>query len=178
MIVTARVKNMRSPKWIYQQLVALEEQAAAIYLKMASRFSPENPELSSFWLEMGMQEKQHAGLLQFCIAEELYTQELPTDQELQETATLFENLSTRGSDPQLGVAEAFRIAAQMEASEANAIYDRLTKPVHSSMYLLRRKVASMMPDHLVHLLEEARRSNVSRDTIQELEDMASKHLSS
>ena len=52
---------MRSPKWIYQQFVAFEEQAAAIYLQMASRFSPENTELSSFWLDMGMQEKQHAG---------------------------------------------------------------------------------------------------------------------
>jgi rubrerythrin len=50
---------MNSSKDLYQQFVAFEEQAAAIYLTMASRFSPENPELAAFWLDMGMQEKQH-----------------------------------------------------------------------------------------------------------------------
>jgi rubrerythrin len=168
---------MKSPKWIYEQFVNLEERAAAIYLKMASRFSPEDAELSSFWLEMGMQEKQHAGLLQFCIAEELYSPDLPADQAIQETTVLFDNLLKRASDPHLTVADAFRIATELESSEANAIYDRLTKPVHSSMYLLRRKVATMLPDHVGHLLKEACKCNVPEETVRELETVMSKRTS-
>ena len=168
---------MKDPKWIYEQFVSFEERAAAIYLRMASRFSPENPELSSFWLEMGMQEKQHAGLLQFCVAEELYASHLPTDNEIQETAALFDNLDKRASDPDLTVEDAFRIATQMETSEINAIYDRLTTPVHSSMYLLRRKVATTLPDHVGHLLAEARKCNVPDETLKDLERAATKHTS-
>jgi rubrerythrin len=56
---------MRTPQNVYRRCVEFEEKAAAIYLRLAARFSPENKELSSLWLEMGMQEKEHAGLLQF-----------------------------------------------------------------------------------------------------------------
>lgn len=168
---------MKNPKWIYQQFVNLEERAAAVYVQMASHFSPEDPELSSFWLEMAMQEKQHAGLLQFCIAEELYSPDLPPDQALQETGVLFDNLLKRASDPELTAADAFQIATQLETSEANAIYDRLTTPVHSSMYLLRRKVATMLPDHLGRLLREARTHNVSEERLKELEGAVLKHAS-
>ena len=162
---------------MYQQFVNLEERAAAIYVQMASRFSPEDPELSSFWLEMAMQEKQHAGLLQFCIAEELYSPDLPPDKALQETGVLFDNLFKRASDPDLTASDSFHIAIQLETSEANAIYDRLTTPVHSSMYLLRRKVATMMPDHLGRLLIEARKCNIPQETLRELEGTASKQAS-
>ena len=166
---------MKNPKWVYRQFVAFEEQAAAIYLQMASRFSPENAELSSFWLDMGMQEKQHAGLLQFCIAEELFAENLPTDKEIQEIADLLEQLLRRASDPDLSVPDAFQIATQMEVSEVNAIYDRLTTPVHSSMYLLRRKLATTLPDHVGSLFREACKCNVPEETLKELERASHRH---
>jgi rubrerythrin len=166
---------MRNPKWIYQQFVTFEEQAAAVYVLMASRFSPENPELSSFWLDMGMQEKQHAGLLQFCLAEELFAPNLPTNKEIQETAALFDKLVKKASEPDLSVADAFKIAAQMETSEVNAIYDRLTTPVHASMYLLRRKVATTLPDHIGYLYRQACKCNVPEETLKQLERAAAKH---
>jgi rubrerythrin len=166
---------MKNPTDIYQQIVGLEEQAAAIYLHMASHFSAESAELSSFWLDMGMQEKQHAGLLQFCIAEKLFAANLPQDNEVQAVAAVFEQLSRRASIPDLTIADAFRIATQMETSEANAIYDRLTASLHTSRYLLRRKIASMLPDHIEHLLKEARKYHVPEDTIKELKAMTTKH---
>ena len=168
---------MTNPKWIYEQFVGFEEQAATIYLQMASRFSPENPELSAFWLDMGMQEKQHAGLLQFCIAEELFASDLPTTKDIQKAATLFGSLRKRASDPDLTVPESFWIAAQMEACEVNAIYDHLTTPAHASMYLLRRKVATTLPDHVGSLLKMARKCNCDERTLKELEDAASRHPS-
>jgi hypothetical protein len=168
---------MTNPKWTYQQFVAFEERAAAIYLLMASRFSPENPELSAFWLDMGIQEKQHAGLLQFCIAEELFAPNLPANTEIQETAALFDSLLKRAADPDLTVPESFRIAAQMETSEVNAIYDRLTTPVHASAYLLRRKVATTLPDHVGSLFKMACKCGVPEETLKTLEAAASRHPS-
>ena len=145
-----------------------EEQAAEIYVRMASHFSPENEVLASLWLDMGMQEKQHAGLLQFCIAEEMFASTLPTDTEIQKAEELFARLSKRGKDPDLSVNEAFQIAAELEASEINAIYCNLTTPVHASMYLLRRKIMISMPDHVERLLAEGRKFGIPEPIMEQL----------
>ena len=160
---------MRDAKDTYRRFIAFEEQAAAIYLRMASRFSPENPELSAVWLDMGIQEKQHAGLLQFCLAEELFATELPTDKEIHDVENLFSRLTKLAGDADLSVENAFHIGLELETSEVNAIYDDLTTPMHASMYLLRRKIATSLPDHLGHLLQEARRFKVPEESLRELE---------
>ena len=88
---------MRNAKDIYRRFISFEEHAAAIYMRMASRFSPENPELSALWLDMGIQEKQHAGLLEFCLAEELFATELPSEKEVHDLENLFSQLMKRAS---------------------------------------------------------------------------------
>jgi hypothetical protein len=168
---------MRAPKDIYERFVEFEEQAAAVYLRMASRFTPENLELSSLWLDMGMQEKQHAGLLQFCMEEELFATQLPGEKEIHEAEALFSGVMKRASDPDLSVGEAFQIALELEASEINAIYDRLTQPMHASMYLLRRKIAASLPDHLGYLLQEARRFDLPEELLKKLGQLAMSHPS-
>jgi hypothetical protein len=77
----------------------------------------------------------------------------------------------------VSVEEAFKIATLMEASEVNDIYDHLTTPVHASMYLLRRKLATTLPDHVGNLYKEARKHNVPEETLEELERTASRHSS-
>jgi hypothetical protein len=165
---------MRDANDTYRQFIAFEEQAAAIYLRMASRFSPENPELSALWLDMGIQEKQHAGLLQFCLAEGLFATRLPSDKEIHDVENLFSRLIKEAQDANLSVKDAFRIAVDMEASEVNAIFDALTTPMHASMYLLRRKIVTSVPDHLGLLLREARRFGVPEESLQEMEHRAAK----
>jgi hypothetical protein len=160
---------MNSPKRFYQQFVDFEEQAAAIYFRLASRFSPEIPELGALWLEMGIHEKEHADLLQFCIAEELFAEKLPTDAEIQQTAGLLSSLLERASDPNLSIPEAFRIAIRIETSEVSAVYDRITTPLHSSAYLLRRKVAASLPHHISYLYKEARKFTLPEDIFKDLE---------
>ena len=88
-------------------------------MRMASRFSPENPELSALWLEMGIQEKQHAGLLQFCLEEELFATELPSDKEIHDLENLFTHLMERAADADLGIKEAFHIALGDLGSECH-----------------------------------------------------------
>jgi rubrerythrin len=150
---------------VYRRCIDFEEQAAAIYLRMASRFSPENPELSAVWLNMGLQEKAHAGLLQFCLAEELFSGTLPEDQQIRDIEAMFSRLTKKAAEPDLSVEESFAIALQLEKSEVNVIFDCLTKPMHASAYLLRKKIATSLPDHVEHLLQEARRFNVPEEAL-------------
>jgi rubrerythrin len=166
---------MRNAKDIYRRFIDFEEQAAAIYLRMASRFSPENPELSALWLDMGIQEKQHAGLLQFCLAEELFAANLPADKEIQDVEALFSRLTRQASDRDLNVDRAFTIAMELESSEVNVIYDGLTTPMHASRYLLQRKIATSLPGHVKHLVDEARRFGISEESLKKLELLLSKH---
>jgi hypothetical protein len=160
---------MTHQKDVYRRLIDFEEQAAIIYLSMASRFSPETPELGALWLEMGIQEKQHAGLLQFCLAEGLFARRLPSEEEIRAAEALFSSLMSRASNPNLTAEEAFQIALELETSEVNDIYDSLTTPLHASTYLLRRKITASLPDHVEHLLREARRFNVPEESLRKLE---------
>jgi len=152
---------------IYRQFVQFEEKAASIYLQLASHFS-KDPQLSSFWLEMAMQEKQHAGLLEFCLLESLFASDLPDSIEIKKLVAFFERLEERAADPNLTPADAFSMAIEMESSEINAIYCRLTTTLHNSMYLLRRKIATFLPNHIDELLVASRRFGLGEDALQEL----------
>jgi rubrerythrin len=158
---------MRDSKSVYQQFVDFEERAATIYLQLASRFS-NNRELSSFWLDMAMQEKQHAGLLQFCLCESLFASMLPTTSEIEALRALFDGFQNRAAEPHLTVSAAFSIAIEMEASEINSIYCHLTEPVHSAMYLLRRKIATSLPNHVDELIAAARKFGVEEYALAKL----------
>jgi hypothetical protein len=87
-------------------------------------------------------------------------------------------LTAQAADPGLSVDAAFGIAAKLEASEVNAIYDRLTTPAHASMYLLRKKIASSVPDHVQQLARAARQFSVRKETEQELDRLAEKQAQS
>jgi len=152
---------------IYREFVEFEERAATIYLQLASRFS-QDAELSSFWLDMAMHEKQHAGLLQFCIFERLFAPGLPDTAELQKFAEFFNRLEKHAVEPSLTVEQAFSLAIKLEVSEINAIYCHLTTSLHSSMYLLRRKIATSLPGHIDDLITAARKFGVGSEVLQEL----------
>jgi rubrerythrin len=122
---------MKDPESIYRQFVHFEETAASVYLRFASLFA-NDPQISSFWLEMAMQEKQHAGLLEFCIHQRLFSSDLPDDFEIQKLTAFLASLENRVADVQLTVKDAFAIAIEMESSEINSIYCRLTTSLHGS----------------------------------------------
>ena len=159
---------MKDPGRAYQQFIEFEEQAAAIYLKMAARFDAENSGLSALWLEMGMQEKQHAGLLQFCLLEKLFAEEGPTEEQIRDLRDEFAILAKRAEAPGLTVIEAFEIAVRMEASEVNAIYSHLTTPMHASIYLWKKKILASLPDHVGRLLAEGRKHGVPESLLAKI----------
>jgi Rubrerythrin len=158
----------RSPKEVYRQFVEFEEKAAAIYLRLASHFSSSNRKLSALWLEMAMEEKQHAGLMQFCANERMYTGTLPSETDTRKFSALFRKLEKRAADRDIDVNLAFEIAAELEGSEVNAIYCHLTTPLHSSSYLLKRKIVSSPLNHLDHLVAAGKTFRVSASTMKKL----------
>jgi hypothetical protein len=164
---------MRTPKNVYRRFIEFEERAADIYLKLASRFS-EDRGLCSLWLDMAMHEKQHAGLLQFCLGEGCFGSNLPNDAEIRKISGLFRSLEKRAADPKLDITGAFALSAEMEGSEVNEIYCRLTETVHSSMYLLRRKIAASVPSHIARLAGEGQKFGVSRKILKKLDGLKEK----
>jgi hypothetical protein len=166
--------EMRTAKNTYRRFIDFEERAAAIYFQLASYFSSQNPKLSALWLDMGMQEKEHAGLLQFCLAEGLFAKRLPAADVVRKITALFRNLGKRASGVALDIDAAFAIALEMESSELNAVYRHLTTPVHSSMYLLRKKIATCIPGHLEMLVDAAHEFGVSHKMLKKLERLRDK----
>jgi len=116
---------------------------------------------------MAMEEKQHAGLLQFCVANTLFASDLPGEIEIQKTSALFERLEKRAAEPKLTLEDAFRIAIEMETTEVNDIYGYLTTTLHSSVYLLRRKIALGLPDHVDELIRAAAMFGIKEEVMRE-----------
>jgi rubrerythrin len=162
---------VRTAKGVYHQCIEFEEKAASIYLQLASHFSSDR-NLSLLWLEMAMEEKQHAGLLQFCVAEELYVPELPAEASIEQVSRIFIDLEKRAADPTLTKEQAFSIAIEMESSEINAVFGRLTAALHDSTYLTKRKIATFVPNHLDVLINAARKFGVGDRVLRQ----AGRHL--
>jgi hypothetical protein len=148
-------------------LVAFEERAASIYLSLARRFA-RNSALSWFWLEMSMEEKEHALLLEFCGCEELFADNMPDQRAIQTLSDLFTVVEKKTSQPKLSIDDAFLIAAELESSEINAIYARLVGPVKGTPYILRKKVETLGSNHMQSLIRGARRFRVNPSTMAQL----------
>jgi rubrerythrin len=159
---------VRTPENVYRKFVEFEERAAGIYLELASRFS-KNPKLSSLWLDMATHEKQHAGLLQFCLRDGLFVPNLPDSTQIQKLSRFFKRLEKRAAEPKITVEQAFRLAIELETSEINTIYSYLTTTLHRSMYLLRRKIATSLPNHIDELLAMAANFRIGDNAAKELD---------
>ena len=157
---------MKASNNVYHRFIEFEEKAASIYLRLASHFSSDR-ELSWFWFGMAIEEKQHAGLLQFCVQEELFAPDLPTHSEVERMDRLFKDLERRAADKKLTLEESFSLAIELETSEVNAIYCHLTKALHNSPYLLKRKIATVVPNHIDGLVAAACRFGVGDEILKQ-----------
>ena len=162
-------KAVRTPQNVYRKFIEFEERAADTYLRLASRFAEQKPELSALWLEMAIEEKQHAGLLQFCLAQTLFAPNLPAETDIRKFTGLFRSLERRAADPELDVNGAFVLGSELEDSEVNAIYSYLTTPLHKSLYLLRRKIAVSPANHIDRLVLAAKKFGIPQATIKKLD---------
>lgn len=157
---------MRPPQ-IYAGFIRFEERSAEIYLELAVRFL-HDVDLSWFWVEMAMEEKQHAGLLQYCRETGICASQLPNRKQILNLKTLYDDLEVRIADPGLDVDRAFEIAIILESSEINEIYKTLTAPIEGPWYVLRKKIDLSVGNHFEKLEEAARRFNASPDVQKRL----------
>lgn len=109
---------------------AIERLVSKIYFRFSHLFLT-TPELRDFWWEMAREEEQHACILQACRAivenfsERQLDPSISRDKALQLNARLSSYLA-QGSAA-LTVEDAFRIAVDIESSEIDAIYSKLTQ---------------------------------------------------
>jgi hypothetical protein len=161
------------PRQIYDGFIRFEEQSAEIYLDLSIRFLGDT-DLSWFWVEMAMEEKQHAGLLQYCRETGICAVALPTREQILNLRTLFEDLQARVSDPSLDIDRAFEIAMILESSEINQIYTTLTEPIQGPSHILRKKIDLSVENHFERLAEAARRFGASPRIQDRLCELSSK----
>jgi hypothetical protein len=151
----------------YSRLGEFEERAASLYKNFARRFV-DNRELSWFWLEMSMEEKQHALFLEFCGWERVAIGTLPDKDTIQRLSDLFRDLENRAAQKDLSMDDAFLIAAELESSEVNDIYARVIGPIKGTGYVLQKKIQTLIPNHMQTLIRGAREFGVSPSTMTKL----------
>jgi hypothetical protein len=159
----------------YQSLVRFEERAAAIYMNFARRFA-RNRDLSWFWLEMSMEDKEHAVLLEFCGFEGLFAGDMPDRRSIQILSNLFRGLEKRAGQRNLSIDDAFLIAAELETSEINDIYTRLIGPIKGTPYIMRKKIETLAVNHMQSLIRGARKFRISVQAKARLIDLQRKEL--
>jgi hypothetical protein len=158
---------MKDAAKVCSSLVEFEERAASLYKGLARRFI-DNKDLSWFWLEMSMEERQHALLLDFCGCEQLAVGSLPDRDTIRKLSNLFGGLEKRAAQKDLSVDDAFLIAAELEGSEVNDIYARVIGPIQGTRYIMRKKIETLIPDHMQTLIRGARKFEVSPPTVAKL----------
>ena len=164
--------NQMNATQVYDGFIGFEDRSAALYLELSVRFF-DNPELSWFWVEMAMEEKQHAGMLQHCRDAGVFASELPNKDQIQRLNTLFRRLEARLAEPQLTLDDAFEIAIELETSEINDVYSRLTAPIQGPAHVMRKKVELSIAGHFDRLSEAASKFSASPEIQTRLANLLS-----
>lgn len=149
-----------NPTNVYDGFIRLEDRSAALYLELSVRFF-DNPELSWFWVEMAMEEKQHAGMLQHCREAGVFAEELPDKDEIQRLNALFRRLELHLAEPKLALDDAFEMAIELETSEINDVYSKLTAPIQGPAHVMRKKIELSVAGHFERLSDAATRFHAS-----------------
>jgi hypothetical protein len=161
-------KKLMNAVDVYEGFIGFEERSASLYLELSIRFA-DNPALRWFWVEMAMEEKQHAGMLQHCREAGVFAGELPGDDQVRRLDQVFKKLEARIASPDLTLDDAFDIAIRLESSEINDIYGQLTAPIQGPAHVLRKKVELSVEDHFEKLYDAARRFGASADAVYKLQ---------
>jgi hypothetical protein len=93
---------------------------------------------------------------------------LPGRTTIQRLANLLGTLEKRAHVKNLSVDDAFLIAAELESSEINDVFSGLIKPVQGTWYNMRKKVETLLSDHMQTLVRAARKFGASPPTLARL----------
>lgn len=148
---------------IYEGFIGFEERSAELYLELSVRFV-DNPALRWFWVEMAMEEKQHAGMLQHCREAGVFSGELPDQKQIERLDSLYRHLEARIAAPDLTLDDAFDAAIRLESSEINDVYSKLTAPIEGPAHVMRKKMELSVASHFEKLYDAAQTFGASAET--------------
>jgi rubrerythrin len=152
-----------NPNEVYAGFIGFEERSAELYLELSVRFA-DNEALRWFWVEMAMEEKQHAGMLQHCREDGVFAAELPGNTQIDKLNHVYRQLEAQIAAPDLTLDRAFDIAIRLESSEINDVFNRLTAPIAGPAHVMRKKLELSVVGHFEKLYEAAKRFGVSAAT--------------
>ena len=147
---------------VYDGCIQFEERSADLYLELSVRFM-DNTALRWFWVEMAMEEKQHAGMLQHCREAGVTAESIPEGNQIERIEELYRRLEDRVAKPDLTLDDAFDVALRLESCEINDVYSRLTAPISGPAHILRKKMELSAGSHFEKLYEAARCFGASAD---------------
>ena len=147
---------------IYEGFIGFEERSAELYLDLSIRFA-DDPAVRWFFVDMAMEEKQHAGMLQHCREAGVFAEKLPGRQQVERLDGVFRTMEERIAAPGLTLDDAFDCAIKLESSEINDIYSKLTAPIEGPAHMMRKKMELSVATHFERLYEAARTFGASAD---------------
>jgi rubrerythrin len=108
--------------WLVGQAQKWELEARDLYLKLAAQF--EEPQISSFWLQMSADESWHAEILneiEYKLTDEERAR--PLSRQAEKSALAVEKILHHAKPARLFTLEqAYQLAHELEASEINAVF--------------------------------------------------------
>jgi hypothetical protein len=158
MLLVEHLGSMQ-PDSIYFDFIRCEDKSGDLYLDLSIRFSGET-DLSWFWVDMAMGRKQKAGLLHYCLENKVFAPDLPEPLAIQHLTEHLDELLQRAADPELGLKDAFEIAAQLESSGINDICSKLAMPIEGPAHVLQKKQDLLAANPFAKLQSGAARFNV------------------
>jgi hypothetical protein len=100
-------------------------------------------------------------MLQHCREAGVFAGQLPDKDQIRRLNSLFQQLEERLARRELTLDGAFEISAELESSEINDIYSRLTAPIQGPAYIMRKKMELTVADHFARLREASEKFNAS-----------------
>jgi hypothetical protein len=141
-----------NPESMYADVISCEDRSAELYLDLSIHFC-DQIDISWFWIEMAMEEKQQAGLLHYCLENRVFAHNLPDAAKMRNLIRLLDHLRTRTSAPVLSLDDAFDVAIRIESD----ICKTLLEPISAPHYVVEKKRALISGPHLNKLKIAAER---------------------
>jgi rubrerythrin len=143
----------------YKLSALFEFRVAHIYAAMADRFK-DMPDVHRFFLDLRDEELEHGRLMLACLYQVALNREVDfvpsvRDPEMRESLNALRRVAR--AVPQMSLAEAFKVTAELEAGEVNIIFGRLLKQVgraETELFAEQLKGAQSHPESVPRRIKE------------------------
>jgi hypothetical protein len=138
---------------LYERFEAFEEEVAHCYFIFYQRFLSK-PALAKFWVEVALEELQHASILHFCREHGLFGT-IEDSRMAGRVDQLLDVVKDAASKSTVTVDEAFSAALLVESSELDEAYQILTRPLVQAHLILYQAIQANLRLHHYNFAEAA-----------------------